>query len=143
MILSQLNDFIMKAVIPYDKAQFLIQNPSLKINLHHSAFSVPNLELFPPCIKYWTHEKHGIYMGYVHEDVLTEYIHPISNSSLIKGVLVNEGMEFDHFCFSISPTDYPFPLLKVTDKFYSGLWDCDVQFFYDKLNKLKIEFIWL
>jgi hypothetical protein len=133
----------MNSVIPNDRKRFLDEHASLKVNLHHLAYSVPILELFPECIKYWTYDKHGIYMGYTEQEGLTEYIYPTSNNSLIRGVLVNEGMVFDHFCFAISPKDYPFNLLKVTDKFYSDLWGCDVQFFYDKLNDLKIELIWL
>mgnify|MGYP001077650016 CR=1 FL=1 len=133
----------MNSESPNPRKQFLDDHSILKRNLHHIAYSVPSLELFPSCLKYWTYKEHQIYMGYVEEDFLTEYIYPLSNNSLIKRVLLNEEMAFDHFCFKMCPMDYPFPLLKVTNKFYSGLWCCDVQFFYDKANDLKVEFIWL
>ena len=133
----------MKIGMQNNPTHFLDQNLRLKENLHHIGYSVPRLDLFPLCIKYWNHDPHGIYMGYILSDFLIEYICPVGNKSLIKSVSSNEAIEVDHFCFSINPSEYPFPLLRVTDKFYSDLWGYDVQFFYDRFNDVKIEFIWL
>lgn len=133
----------MNVSIPDSKQSLLDEHLILKLNLHHIAYSVPKLEMFPQCIKYWNFEKHGIYMGYTYQNCYIEYVYPISDSSLIKSVKFNETILFDHFCFAIRPNDYPYNLLKVTNKFYSDLWGSDVQFFYDALNDLKIEIIWL
>lgn len=124
---------------PFD---LILSNPGLQNSLHHIGYSVPNLTLFPECLKYWTFEEHSIFMGYRFQNgQIEEFIFPTSNTSLIKGVLGNSGLKFDHFCFNMQEKDYPFRLLKVTDHFYSCLWNHNVQFFYDLTNKLKVELI--
>ena len=132
----------------FDKLNKLISyfsNIDLSKNIHHVGIIAPNYcdenWFAKNCDEFIFHKKQDAILGFIeYSNLILEFIRPISEKSVLSNHLDEKLFKFDHFCYLNQFNTEN--LMIITKKFYTPLFNKDVQFFYDKSNKLKIEIIY-